>query len=92
VNAESCASATLCMAVGYYYDSQGNELNLAESWDGTGWTLQSSSNPAAARSSYLNAVSCTAANACTAQGYYYNTLGTKENLTETWDGTTWTVT
>ena len=121
------------------YDYAPNEQNLAESWNGTSWTLEPSSNrggdqqlpqrgllhrggllhgsrlllrqrgraqsrrelerhsgtlepssnPAGATSSYLNAVSCTAANSCTAVGYDY--VPNEQNLAKSWNGTSWTL-
>ncbi|HEY1919446.1 MAG TPA: hypothetical protein VGH27_28075 [Streptosporangiaceae bacterium] len=72
----SCLSADSCEAVGYYSEGNG-PLNLAESWNGSSWTVQST--PASADSE-LGGVSCTAANACTA-------VGTAVALR--WNGTTW---
>jgi hypothetical protein len=91
VYAESCATASSCMAVGFYDDSPGNEHNLAETWNGTTWTLQSSSNPAGAHDSFLNGVSCTSANFCVAVGYYHDSAGNEHGLAETWNGSTWTI-
>ena len=83
----SCAAATSCTAVGSYEDSSFNQLSLAESWNGTSWTIQSAPSPSGY--SVLSAVSCTAAGACTAVG----TSGTSPAVTlaERWDGTSWTV-
>jgi hypothetical protein len=91
LNGVSCASATACMAVGEYfttYPSAGG--TLAESWDGTSWTIPSTPNPTGASDSVLEAVSCTSANACTAVGYA-NQAGTGVTLAERWDGTSWTI-
>jgi hypothetical protein len=78
------------MAVGYWYDNQ-SEHNLAETWNGSAWTLRSSSNPAGALSSQLNGVSCTAANFCMAVGYYYDSVGNYHTLAENWDASAWTL-
>ena len=90
----SCTSATACIAVGYYRDSAtNNAVPLAERWDGTSWTIQTTPNPAGSASTELNGVSCTSATVCTAVGYY-NGNGTAVNslqLVERWDGTSWTV-
>jgi len=44
----SCASATACMAVGYYDASLRVPRSLIESWDGTRWSLvPSPTRPAA---------------------------------------------
>ena len=72
----SCASATACTAVG-----QSGET-LAETWNGTTWTIQPTANPTAATSSRLNSVSCTTSAACTAVGYYTKSAGTILTLAE----------
>jgi hypothetical protein len=72
----SCLSADSCEAVGYYSTGNG-ALNLAESWNGSAWKVQST--PATANSE-LGGVSCTSAGACTA-------VGTSEALR--WNGTAW---
>jgi hypothetical protein len=74
----SCISSSSCTAVGYQYDP--TEQNLAESWDGTSWTAEPSSNPPTATSSYLDAVSCISSSSCTAVGYQYDP--TEQNLAE----------
>jgi hypothetical protein len=83
-SAVSCASASACTAVGYYFDSAGRWLLLAERWDGTSWTVQSIPTPSGPYD-YLNGVSCASASDCMAVGVH-NT----STLTEHWDGTSWT--
>jgi hypothetical protein len=87
----SCATASACTAVGYYVNSSGTQLTLAEQWNGTAWTIQTNSTPSGATSSSLAGVSCTSPSACTAVGYYVNSSGTQLTLAEQWDGTTWTI-
>ena len=41
----SCTSASACTAVGDYVTSTGASKTLAERWNGTAWTLQSTPNP-----------------------------------------------
>ena len=43
-------------------------MTLAEVWDGSTWTVQSTPNPTGATSGSLYGVSCTSATACTAVG------------------------
>jgi hypothetical protein len=64
---------------------------LAERWNGTNWAIQPALNPAGARDSYLEAVSCTASTACTAVGQYYNSSGDLATLAERWNGTNWAI-
>jgi hypothetical protein len=85
----SCASNTDCIAIGYYENSAGTIVTLAEHWNGTNWQLQSTPNPAGARYSSLRGVSCTSSTDCTAIGYYENSARTVLTLAERWDGTGW---
>jgi hypothetical protein len=87
----SCSSATACTAVGYY-DSRSAKavLPLAESWDGSSWSIQPTEVPSGSTASYLAGVSCTSPSACTAVGQFSTTRGAQA-LVEFWDGTSWTV-
>lgn len=90
ISAISCTSSTACTAVGHYTTST-TSVTLAERWNGISWTVQSTPNPKEAKESALLGVSCTSSTACTATGYYYNSLGTRLTLAETWNGTSWSV-
>src|SRR4051812_24336915 len=50
LSAASCASATLCMAVGYYADGTGATFTLAERWNGSTWVISKSANHTATTS------------------------------------------
>ena len=95
----SCTSATACTAVGdYFFKVNANSIgvgSLAERWNGTAWTIQSTPNPAGTTGSGLDGVSCTSATACTAVGYH-DKLTTSSSvpvgtLAERWNGTAWTI-
>lgn len=91
----TCTSVDACVAVGSYRDVQGTYLTLAERWDGTSWTIQSTPDPAGATGSSLADVSCTSSSACTAVGFSnIPTIGSfhpvETTLAERWDGTSWT--
>jgi hypothetical protein len=49
----SCPSSTACEAVGSYDNSSGNLVTLAESWNGTDWTVQSTPDPTGATDNSL---------------------------------------
>jgi hypothetical protein len=68
----SCDQAAACTAAGEYVTSSGATDALAESWDGSTWTVQATPSPSAASvpSSALGGVSCITAAACTAVGEY----------------------
>jgi hypothetical protein len=83
----SCASSTDCTAVGTQITSTAN-LTLAEGWDGTAWTTQTSPSGLAGE---FAAVSCPTTGACTATGMYQVVNGTFVTLAEQWNGATWTI-
>jgi hypothetical protein len=87
-NGMSCTSASACTAAGYYTNSAGTYLTLAEHWNGTAWAIQKTPNPSGAQQSVLYGVSCTSASACTAAGSDSTSSGT---LAERWNGTAWTI-
>ncbi len=94
LNSVSCASPTACMAVGLFYDASKNlSETLAESWDGTHWSVVPSPNrsfsPGGGNS--LGAVSCVAATTCMAAGSYSVSSPHLKTMFESWDGTRWSL-
>jgi hypothetical protein len=87
----SCTSSTACVAVGRYVNSSGTEVALAESWNGTAWSLKEPVIPTGATLSILIGVSCTSSTSCIAVGDYFNSGGTEVTLAESWNGTAWTI-
>jgi hypothetical protein len=85
----SCVSATACIAVGSYENSSGVMVTLAESWNGTEWTIQTTPNPSGSKAGSLYGISCLSSTACTATGRYINSSGTEATLAEVWNGTPW---
>jgi hypothetical protein len=79
----SCLSASSCIAVGSLYSGTyplDEETTIAESWNGTSWTLQTSPNAAGKHFSSFASISCSSTVACTAVG------GQRPELTETPSG------
>jgi hypothetical protein len=93
LTAVSCRSASACTAVGSYRNSAGTAATLAETWNGTTWRIQPTPDPAGSFGSYLTGVSCAAAGACTAVGYYENQSFQDNGVAfaESWDGHAWTI-
>src|SRR5580704_4257949 len=87
----SCPAADSCTAVGYYTDAARHIHPLAERWNGTSWSIQAVPSPAGQPASGFFAVSCTAANACTAVGAQTGSTGITASLAERWNGTSWTI-
>jgi hypothetical protein len=86
LSAVSCTSPKACTTVGFYDNSAGRVLAVAERWNGTAWRIQALPRPA--KVTQFTGVSCLATRACTAVGYYVGTGGTRP-FAEAWNGTTW---
>ncbi len=76
------------MAVGFTQGGPGG--TLAESWNGTRWSVVHTPSPGSTGSD-LSGVSCVAANACTAVGASSTNGNALSTLIESWDGTRWSV-
>lgn len=87
----SCASSTACVGTGYFENSSGAWLPLAESWNGTAWTVQEPPLPAGAEGGELAGISCTAATACIAVGTVHTSTKAYVPLAETWNGAAWSI-
>jgi hypothetical protein len=61
----TCLSATNCTLAGSSFTSAGTQYALIEGWDGTSWTVETSSTQPG---SWLSGVSCVAAGSCVAVG------------------------
>jgi hypothetical protein len=84
----SCASTTVCAAVGTYASSATNgNVTLAERWNGTTWQVQPTANPVTP--SFLQGVSCTSALSCTAVGGDGSYGSGQSTLAERWNGSSW---
>jgi hypothetical protein len=82
----SCAQVSACTAVGWYTNGVGDAESLAESWNGTTWTIEPVPTPNGSSSSKLNGVSCPSPTACTAVG-----AAGPNVLVEIWNGSTWAI-
>jgi hypothetical protein len=85
LNGVSCTAANACTAVGTYVES-GLTRTLAESWNGTSWSIQTTPNPALPAA--LDGVSCIAAGRCEAVGF---SGPTAQTLAERRIGAIWSV-
>ena len=68
LNGVSCVAASTCTAVGGDTNSDGTEVTLIETLNGTGWKLLPSANPASHPDPMLRTVSCTSPTSCVAVG------------------------
>jgi hypothetical protein len=85
----ACDSATQCKAVGYSVEGTGVDQALAESWNGTTWSVKPTPRVRTIGAT-LSSLTCPAANSCKAVGTYDRT-GVQKNLIESWNGATWSV-
>ncbi len=90
----SCTGRSQCTATGTATTRTGKNLKpLAERWNGTSWTVQST--PTTNTSGWLGGtldggVSCTSSTACMAAGYSYSKSYSRL-LGEGWNGHSWTI-
>ncbi len=82
--------ASACESVGAKQVSSG-ERALAERWNGSAWSVQSTGTISGTTLSSLDSVSCTSASNCWATGVSV-TSSAEDVLIEKWNGTSWSVT
>jgi hypothetical protein len=90
LNGVWCLSARACTAVGYYEGSV-TQSTLAESWNGTTWSIKPTPNLPGEPGNALNAVTCRSARQCMAVGIYTANSGATGPLAEAWNGRAWAV-
>ncbi len=86
----SCVTPTWCMAAGSN-QTGGATLNLAETWNGTTWTVQTTPDPALATVAGFAAVSCAGASYCVAVGDFETATSPDRTMIEVWNGSTWSL-
>jgi hypothetical protein len=97
IDGVTCTSASRCWAVGRIQapPSAGTGLQyiqtLVESWDGTAWTIVNSPNSSATELNGLAGITCTSGSDCWAIGFHFHGPYFRQNLTERWDGSSWTI-
>ena len=93
LNSVSCITRDSCTAVGSFTGSGPNAQSqpLAEHWNGAAWRVQATPNPQAENGSFLDGVSCTATNACTAGGNYTYADVDQAIFALRWNGTSWLI-
>jgi len=86
----SCANSTACMAVGFDGTDRAADHTLAESWNGTAWSVDPSPSPTS--DSQFSGVSCPSATSCVAVGSQGDSQGMLfQTLAESWNGAAWSV-
>ncbi len=85
----SCVNPQSCVAVGGYI-KRNNELPLAESWNGSAWSILNAPNPHAENGSAFTAVECVKTNKCEVTGDYAYADVAQSVFAYGYRGTTWT--
>jgi len=81
-----------CEAVGYYIPAAGGTtVPLAERWNGTEWTLQSTPNPAGGTKAALKGVSCVLSTCWASGAYTPSGASSSSPLGERFEASTWSV-
>jgi len=83
LNHIACASMSSCMAVGSYTTASNVIETLAESWNGTAWSILTTPNEGTGANT-LNGVACNSATQCKAVGRYFSTGFVDRTLIETY--------
>jgi hypothetical protein len=87
----SCPSATSCTAVGSFAGRDGYQNLLVEVWNGSSWSLSHAVQPPTGAGE-LTAVSCPTSTRCLAAGLADNANAAPVGMSESWDGSRWSVT
>jgi hypothetical protein len=86
---DSCVSANLCTATGYYSTGYGGPMwPLAERWNGMRWSMQPTIRPPG-DDGILNGVSCASSMQCMTVGVYAQGPAPTRPLSALWDGSRW---
>jgi hypothetical protein len=91
-----CTSALSCIAVGSSSSAtNGYASALAESWDGTRWSIAVTPHAPKSYVSLLHSIVCLGPSICTAVGSYSNNFDSDNpdarTLVESWNGSTWSI-
>lgn len=87
----ACPSLVQCEAVGGYRNTSGVYRSMGETWYEGEWKLVATPEPAAARNSVLDGVSCASRIVCVSVGYFENSAGEALGMAEQWNGSVWAV-
>ena len=85
----SCAAARQCTAVGLYQTTTGNQIGLAEHWNGGKWSVQPDL-AAGSEGTNLHGVACSTSKNCVAVGVTLDAANDSEAMfAEMWNGASW---
>ena len=94
----ACVAENWCTAVGVRLDHAGHRRTLAEHWNGSHWSVQTTPNPSSTVPFHeLNAIGCSSSHDCVAVGdfgvekYRPRYTSTFQGLITRWNGHQWSV-
>lgn len=87
----SCSVQTACVAVGWFEEATQLTQTLAETWNGSRWSVMTTLNKGN-DGAELSSVSCASPSSCMAVGDYGFSSGKVNTLAETWNGRSWSIT
>ena len=87
----SCTSSSNCEAAGFYYNSSGVQQTLAEKYNGSSWSVQTTPNTSTSQLNELWGMTCASASECFAVGYSPNSSGNYQPLIIQYNGTSWSL-
>ncbi len=87
----SCVGSSFCQAVGTFNDGVNPGRTLAETWNGTTWTLVPSPNESPTEADSLSGVDCFGTTTCSAVGQSDDPSTGFDPLAIAWSGSTWSV-
>jgi hypothetical protein len=91
LDAVSCAATNSCTAVGGYQDSSGEDMMMAEQWNGSTWAIKTTPAPSGTTISFLYGVSCATPTSCAAVGIHEPNIYNVSTLAEHWNGSAWAI-
>lgn len=87
----SCVSGSSCQAAGALYADSGETVGtLAESWNGSRWSVERAPEPKGARSG-LAGISCLPQSFCESTGTFWTAHSDETPLAEGWNGSQWVI-
>ncbi|HET8566935.1 MAG TPA: hypothetical protein VFL77_10730 [Solirubrobacterales bacterium] len=87
----ACYSVSACVAVGTFTNAAGFAVPLAERWNGTSWAVEEPPVLSGQTNGRYYAVSCTAADTCTAVGVYRDSTAHEPAMVANLNGLGWSV-
>ena len=90
LNSVACPATSSCFSVGYYVNSNGQNQQLLERWDGNTWVIANLPETGG-RGSELRSITCPLPTQCWGVGYFLDDYNLSRTLIEQWNGDAWSI-